>query len=140
MQLAKHADLVVLVLALPVFLLAGFPMAAYLIGAIAWLGQKAIKEVAERRALAIAKHAAADLQRDQKAAIGDMRKVAGLTAGSMIGRGWLCALAIFGGWALAGQDDDVGLASALLVVVLFSAYFATSMATRPFTPSNELTS
>ncbi len=65
-------------------------------------------------------------------AIADMRKVAGLTAGSMVGRGWLCALAIFAGWFLAGQDDDVGLAAAVLVIVCFTSYFATALALRPF--------
>lgn len=141
MAILKHVDLLVLALALPVFLLADLPMAGYATGAVAWLLQKAVKEVSERRALEIAKRAMATPDRSTTAAVADMRKVAGLTAGSMIGRGWLCAITIFAGYFLAGQDDDVGLAAAVLVIVCFTAYFASAMALRPFTTSpNELPS
>ena len=140
MSVLKHVDLVVLALALPVFVAAGFPMAGYATGAVAWIVQKVIKELAERRALEIGRRAAADPHRDPTAAIADMRKVAGLTAGSMIGRGWLCALAIFAGYFLAGQDDSVGLAAAVLVIVCFTAYFSTAMVLRPFTTPSELPS
>ncbi len=140
MPVLKHVDLVVLALALPVFVAAGFPLAGYATGAAAWIVQKVIKELSERRALEIARRSAADPHRDDSAAIADMRKVAGLTAGSMIGRGWLCALAIFAGYFLAGQDDDVGLAAAVLVIVCFTAYFSTAMVLRPFTTPNELPS
>lgn len=141
MAAAKHADLAVLMLALPVFLVAGFPMIGYLVGAVAYVAQKAIKEVAERRALAIAAHSVGNRDRELSASIADMRKVAGLTAGSMIGRGWLTALAIFGGWFAAGREDPVGLSAALLVIVCFTVYFSTAMVVRPFsTPTNELPS
>lgn len=140
MPLFKHIDLVVLALALPVFLAAGFPMAGYATGAVAWIVQKAIKEVTERRALEIGRRSVGQPERDQSAAVADMRKVAGLTAGSMIGRGWLSALAIFAGYFLAGQDDSVGLAAAVLVIVCFTASFATLMILRPFKTPNELPS
>ncbi len=140
MSVLKHVDLVVLALAFPVFLAAGFPMAGYATGAAAWIVQKVIKEFSERRALEIAKRSAAEPNRDATAAIADMRKVAGLTAGSMIGRGWLCALAIFAGYFLAGQDDSVGLAASVLVIVCFTAYFSTAMVLRPLTTPNELPS
>lgn len=132
MPFAKHADLLVLALAFPVFLLAGFPLAGYATGAVAWVAQKIVKEVAEQRALGIAKGAAGRPDRSQSAAVADMRKVAGLTAGSMIGRGWLCALTIFAGYFLAGQDDDVGLAAAVLIIVCFTAYFVITLTMRPF--------
>ena len=139
MSLLKHADVAALLLALPVFLVAGFPLAGYLVGAVAYLAQKAIKEVAERRALQIAAHSVGNRDRELSASIADMRKVAGLTAGSMIGRGWLTALAIFGGWFAAGRVDSVGLAAAVLVIVCFTVYFSTAMVARPFTnQSNEL--
>lgn len=141
MAALKHADLLVLLLALPVFLVAGFPMTGYLVGALAYVVQKAIKEVAERRALEIASHSVGNRDRELSASIADMRKVAGLTAGSMIGRGWVTALGIFGGWFAAGRDDSLGLAAALLVIVCFTVYFSTSMVARPFTTStNELPS
>lgn len=140
MPALKHLDLVVLALALPVFLAAGFPLAGYATGAVAWIVQKLIKEVTERRALEIGR-SIGEPGRDQRAAIADMRKVAGLTAGSMIGRGWFSAMAIFAGYFLAGQDDSVGLAAAVLVIVCFTASFTTILILRPFSsPPNELPS
>jgi hypothetical protein len=47
----------------------------------------------------------------------------------MIGRGWLVALTIF---AAGLKDEDAGLAAAVLVIVLFTAYFTVSMIMRPF--------
>lgn len=112
----RYADLVVLALALPVFLAAGWPMLGYAAGALAWLIQRAIHAWTNARAL------------DAQAA-GDVKRVAGYVTGSMIARGWLVALIVFG----AGMvENDAGLAAAVLVVVLFTAYFAASMALRPF--------
>ncbi len=128
----KNLDLAILALALPVFVAAGFPLLGYAVGAFAYLVQRLIKQKAEGRALEIAAQSVGVEGRDQKAAVADMRKVAGLTAGSMIGRGWFTALAIFGGYFAAGQDDSVGLAAAVLVIVCFSAYFSTALALRPF--------
>lgn len=140
MAVAKHLDLGVLALALLVVLVAGLPFAGWLTAAVAWLAQKAIKEVSERRALEIARRSTDGTPRSNAETIADMRKVAGLTAGSMVGRGWLCALAIFGGWFIAGRDDDVGLTAALVVIACFTAYFVTTLILRPFatTPTNEL--
>jgi hypothetical protein len=120
----RHLDLVILAIALPIFVLAGWPIVGYLAGAGAWLVQRVIAEVLGRRA----------------AASDDPRTVVGLTAGSMIGRGWLVALTIFGAYLVAGNDDDVGLAAAVLVVVLFTAYFTVSLILRPFENHRELPS
>jgi hypothetical protein len=109
----RYLDIVLLVLALPVFLAGDLPMLGYAAGAVAWLVQRAIQIVLNRKA------AAAD----------DLRKVAGITVGSMIGRGWLVALTIF---AAGMADEDAGLAAAVLVIVLFTAYFTVSMIMRPF--------
>jgi hypothetical protein len=55
--------------------------------------------------------------------------VVGITAGSMLARGWLVALTIL----LVGlSDNDAGLAAALLVVALFTVYFSLGMVLRPF--------
>lgn len=124
MVLIKHLDLVILALALPIFLLAGWPMLGYAAGAAAWLAQSAIKVWAERKATAS----------------DDPKTVVGITAGSMIGRGWLVALTIFGAYLVAGNDDAVGLAAAVLVVVLFTAYFTVSIILRPFQNHRELPS
>jgi hypothetical protein len=109
----RYLDIVILVLALPVFLAGDLPMLGYAAAAAAWLVQRALQVVLTRKAMA------AD----------DPRTVAGIVTGSMIGRGWLVALTIF---AAGLQENDAGLAAAVLVIVLFTAYFTVSMILRPF--------
>jgi hypothetical protein len=124
MPAIKYLDLILLVIALPVFIAAGWPLGGYAAGAVAWLAQRAINDITSRRA----------------AASDDPKTVVGLTAGSMIGRGWLVALTIFAAYLIAGSDDSVGLAAAVLVVVLFTAYFTVSLILRPFENHRELPS
>src|ERR671922_2598340 len=109
----RYLDIVLLIVALPIFVLGGLPMLGYVAGAGAWLVQRAIQVVLNRKA------AEAD----------DPRTTVGIAAGSMIGRGWLVALTIF---AAGLKDEDAGLAAAVLVIVLFTAYFTVSMIMRPF--------
>jgi hypothetical protein len=113
----RYLDIVILILALPIFLAADLPMLGYAAAAVAWLVQRAIQIVLNRKA----------------AATDDLRKVAGITVGSMIGRGWLVALTIL---AAGLGDNDAGLAAAVLVIVLFTAYFTVSMILRPFEQQN----
>jgi hypothetical protein len=96
----------------------------YAAAAFAWLVQRVINDRLSRRA----------------AASDDPKTVAGLIAGSMIGRGWLVALTIFGAYLIAGSDDAVGLSAAVLVVILFTAYFTVSLILRPFENHRELPS
>ena len=109
----RYIDLVLLVIALPIFIAADLPMLGYAAGSAAWIVQRAIQLYTNRKA------AAAD----------DPRTVVGIVAGSMIGRGWLVALTIF---AAGMKDNDAGLAAAVLVIILFTAYFTVSMIMRPF--------
>ena len=120
----RYLDLVLLAIALPIFVAAGLPMLGYAAGAAAWLVQRGLQIFLNRKA------AAAD----------DPRTVVGIAAGSMIGRGWLVALTIFGAYLIAGSDDAVGLAAAVLVVVLFTAYFTVNLILRPFENHRELPS
>ena len=110
----RYLDFVALALALPVFILADFPIGGYLVGGGAWVVQRVVQVLIQRRATASR----------------DPRTIVGLLAGSMIARGWFCAIAIF----LAGiiGDNDTGLAAALLIVMLFTVYFALGMVLRPF--------
>jgi hypothetical protein len=112
-------DLVLLALALPVFVLAGLPLAGYAAAAGAWLVQRAIQVTLERRAKAS----------------DDPRTIVGLTAGSMIGRGWLVALTIFG--VGVAVDRESGLSAAVLVIALFTVYFTVSIIVRPFEAAGE---
>jgi hypothetical protein len=109
----RYLDIVLLIVALPIFVLGGLPMLGYVAGAGAWVVQRAIQVVLNHKA------AEAD----------DPRTTVGIAAGSMIGRGWLVALTIF---AAGLKDEDAGLAAAVLVIVLFTAYFTVSMIMRPF--------
>jgi len=109
----RYFDLVLLAVALPVFVVGGLPMLGYAAGGGAWLVQRGLQIFLNRKAVA------AD----------DARVTVGIAMGSMIGRGWLVALTIF---AAGLADEDAGLAAAVLVIVLFTAYFTVSMIMRPF--------
>jgi len=109
----RYFDLIVLALLLPLFVLADLPIEAYLVGGAAWVLQRIVQQLMQRRA----------------EASDDPRVVAGWTAGSMIARGWFCALAIFGVGIAAG--DEAGLSAALLVIALFTVYFTIRMILRP---------
>src|SRR5436309_10369621 len=107
-------DLALLVLALPVFLIAGLPILGWVTAAAVWLMWRGIGAWADRRA----------------AAASDPRVVAGYEAGAMIGRGWLMGLTLLAVGLTAGSD--VGLSAAVLDVLLFSVFFTFKIIARPF--------
>jgi hypothetical protein len=113
MVLLRNIDLVLLAIALPVFVLAGFPLIGWAGAAAAWVAQRALNAWTTRKAQ----------QSD------DIRTTVGILTGSMIGRGWLVALTIFG---VGLADNAAGLAAAVLAVILFTAYFTANMIFRPF--------
>lgn len=105
----KYVDLIALALALPVFLLAGFPMLGYATGAAVWLVQRVVQSVAARRA-------------QKELAHGERQRAMGIVAGTGLGRVWLMAAAVLVvGLAVERQ---AGLAAAVLVVVLFTISMA----------------
>jgi hypothetical protein len=110
----RALDLVLLAIALPVFVVADLPLTGWAAAGGAWLLQRGIQAVITRRAKAS----------------GDLRTVAGLMTASMIGRAWLMAIAVF--VVGVADEDKAGLSAALLAVALFTSYFATRMAVRPF--------
>jgi len=110
----RYLDLIVLVLALGLFWVADLPLLGYAVAAAAWLVQRAVDQVATRKARAA----------------GDPRTVVGLLAGSMIGRGWLVAGSIFAVGLIGARAD--GLAAAVLSIALFTIYFSTRLVVRPF--------
>lgn len=114
MNVLRYLDLVLLAVALPVFLLAGLPLVGYAACAVAWLIQRGIQHVAEKRARAS----------------DDPRTVAGLLAGSLLIRGWFVALAVFGVGIAAERED--GLAAAVLAISLFTVYFSGMLFSRSF--------
>jgi hypothetical protein len=113
-----YADLALLALALPVFLLAGWPLAGYAVAAGAWIVQRGIQVAAMRRAARAHRR-------------GDRRTALGIMAGVTLARVWLIALAVL----LVGlADREAGLAAALLSAALFTVYLATQFLTRLLEP------
>jgi hypothetical protein len=107
----RNLDLALLVLALPVFIAADLPLGGWGAAAGAWLAQRGIAALVQRRA----------------EATDDLRTVAGLMTASMLARGWLVALTIF----LVGlAEREAGLAAAVLSLALVTVYFSMRMATR----------
>ena len=112
LRVIRHLDLAVLVLALPVFLAAGWPIAGWGAGTGIYLVQWAVRELTTRRA----------------ARSKDPREVVGLLAASMIGRGFAAAIALL----LVGLgDNDAGLGAAVLFLSAFTVAFMIGIALRP---------
>src|SRR4051812_45520964 len=112
-KVMKNIDVLVLAIALPIFLAAGFPILGWITGAGAWAIQRAIAALAAKKA----KEAS------------DPRTKVGLLAGSMIGRGWLVAGIII---AVGLNNNDAGLSAAVLFLITFTAQFTITLAMRPF--------
>jgi hypothetical protein len=111
--LLRNLDLALLALALPVFLVAGLPLLGYATALVIWLMWRTIGAYAERKARAT----------------DDLGRMAAITTGSMIGRGWLMGLTLIAVGLSAG--DDVGLSAAVLCVVLFTVSFTAKLVLRP---------
>jgi hypothetical protein len=118
----RYVDLLVLAAALAVFLLAGFPMLGYAVGAAAWLAQRGIQALIARRSA-------------EALAEGNRQKAMGLTAASTLGRVWLMTLSVLLVGLLAGRED--GLAAALLVTALFTISFAAQGIAHLFEPEGQ---
>jgi len=103
----RYGDLALLAIALPVFVLAGWPMLGYAVAAAAWLVQWGIEVAANRRvARALAE--------------GERRTALGVLSAATLGRVWLVALAVLLVGLLGARED--GLAAALLSAVLVTAH------------------
>lgn len=113
MTLLRNLDLALLALALPVFLVAGLPLLGYTTALVIWLMWRTIGAYAEQKARAT----------------DDLGRMAAITTGSMIGRGWLMGLTLIAVGLSAG--DDVGLSAAVLCVVLFTVSFTAKLVLRP---------
>jgi hypothetical protein len=113
----RYADLGLLAAALPVFLVAGFPMAGYVTTAAAWIVQHLVVRWSQSRATDALRRG------DRKAAMG----VVGI---SMVGRLWIVTLPIL----VVGiaVSEDAGLAAAVLAVALVTVHLGSVALTRLF--------
>ena len=121
-DLVRHLDLLVLLLALPVFIVADAPISGYLAAGGAWIIGKIGVDIAARR------------PREALRA-GNRNAALGVTAFATMGRIWLVAGAIL----LVGLLDqrDAGLAAAVLSLVLVTVSLATSFITHVMDPEAE---
>ena len=110
LTLLRSLDLLVLALALPLFLVAGLPLIAWAIVAVAWVAQRSIVATVKRRAIAT----------------GDRSAVMRAISLSMMVRLALVTSAV----AVVGiVDRDAGLPAALLAALLFSIALGIQIAT-----------
>ena len=105
MTLLRNLDLLLLALAIPVFVALELPVLGYATAAGIWALWRGIEWWTDRR-----------LARER-----DPKTMAGIAAGSLVGRGWLLGLILLG--AGLATDREVGLSAALLTLALFTVHF-----------------
>ena len=101
--LIKLLDLLVLLAAVPVFLVGDFPLLGLAVAGGVWLAQRLVQLVALRRVRETATRS----------------RAMGIIAASMLGRVWTVAFAIL---IVGLSDRDAGLAAAVLSAALVTAY------------------
>ena len=106
----KHVDLLVLAAAAVVFVLAGFPLLGYAAGAAAWLAQRGIQWLAQRRA-------------NEALKAGNRQRAMGIIAATGLGRVWLMATVIL---VVGIIQRTAGLSSAILLAALFTISMGSS--------------
>ncbi len=119
MDVLRNIDLLVLLVALPVFILVGAPLIAWFVAGGAWIAGRVGMELAARR-------------RRTALAASNRNAALGVTAMAVMGRVWLLALAIL----LVGLlvDREAGLAAAVLALALVTAHLCASFLTHLFDP------
>jgi hypothetical protein len=109
----RYLDCVMVLAAAPFVVLAELPVTGYLVGAAAWLVQRLLGAIVERKARAAR----------------DAKTFTGLLLASTLGRAWLVGLTILAA-GQAGERED-GLMAAVLILAAFTVYFATTLILRP---------
>ncbi len=113
MAILSYLDVVLLVLAAPIMLLIGVPVAGYCVAAGVWILVRAIGVAVDRVA----------------SASGDARSQIGLRMAYMFGRLFALALTIVLVRRAGGKDD--GLTALVVIVFAFTIQLGTSAFTRP---------
>ena len=113
-----YADLGLLALALPAFIVAGWPLLGYAVAAAAWLAGRGIEYAAKRRAI-------------RSLASGERRTALGTMAAATLGRVWLITLSVL---VVGLVEREAGLAAAILSLALFTLYMAAKVLDRLLYP------
>ena len=118
----RNLDMLALLIALPVFIVAGAPLVGYFVVAAAWIVARAGSELADRR-------------RRSALAEGNRNAALGVTAFATLGRLWIVAGAIL----LVGLlvDREAGLAGAILAAVLVTLHLGSQFAEHFLHPDAE---
>jgi len=104
----RYADLALLVIALPVFVVAGWHLGGYAALAAAWIAQRAVSVLARRRA-------------ERALGEGNRRSALATVGWTSLGRAWFVGAAVL---VTGLVDREAGLAAAILAAVLFTVYLA----------------
>jgi hypothetical protein len=115
----RFADLVPLVVGLPVFLAAGLPILGYVVIAAIWLASIGLELAGEKIA-------------DRELKAGNRRGAMGWVAVTGLSRVWMVALAVL----LVGLLDerDAGLAAAVFAAILFTFHLTGRVLSKLMTP------
>ncbi len=106
----KHVDLLVLAAAAVVFVVGGFPMLGYAAAAVAWLAQRGVQWLAQRRSTEALK-------------AGNRQRAMGIIGATTLGRVWLMATVVL---VVGIAQRTAGLSSAVLLAALFTISMASS--------------
>jgi succinate-acetate transporter protein len=117
----RYADLGLLALALPAFIVAGWPLLGYAVAAAAWLAGRGIEYAAKRRAI-------------RSLASGERRTALGTMAAATLGRVWLITLSVL---VVGLVEREAGLAAALVSLALFTLYMAAKVLDRLLYPEED---
>ena len=110
--IVRFLDVLLVILAAPFVVLMGAPVLGYAVGAAAWIATRVLGVVVERQARG----------RSAKAQVG-------LSFGVLMGRAWILGITILVVGIAAERED--GLMAALLALVAFTVYLATTLVLRP---------
>jgi hypothetical protein len=106
----KHVDLLVLAAAAVVFVIAGFPLLGYAAAAVAWLAQRGVQVLAQRRS-------------NEALKAGNRQRAMGIIGATTLGRVWLMATIVL---VVGIVQNDAGLSSAVLLAALFTISMGSS--------------
>ncbi|MGB0872334.1 MAG: hypothetical protein ACPGWS_03575 [Solirubrobacterales bacterium] len=107
----RRPDFVVLAIALPIFLAAGWPVLAWGAVTLVWILQFALQVFLDSRVEGAT----------------DPKKVIGILAGGALARAWTVATALL---ILGLIDRETGVYGVILTMIVFTAYFAARVISR----------
>lgn len=100
----KHVDLMVLAAAAVVFAVCDFSLLGYITAAVAWIAQRGVQWLAQRRS-------------NEALKAGNRQRAMGIIAATTLGRVWLMATIVL---VVGLLQNSAGLSAAVLLAALFT--------------------